>query len=167
MGGDFAGGGTIEAFAISSNTAKGSDIALKSFTVGGSVEKTTIILGRNNNTDASIGTISVGRAWLASSVLSGVEAGGDTLIGTSDDRKVTQGGPTDEPTRFSTIASILIKGQALGTAAAGDSFGIVAEQIGKAQIGTRKFVFDKGERDAADAFAAAPTGDFFIREATL
>ena len=167
VGGDFAGGGTIEAFAISSNTAKGSDIALKSFTVGGSVEKTTIILGRNNNTDASIGTISVGRAWLASSVLSGVEAGGDTLIGTSDDRKVTQGGPTDEPTRFSTIASILIKGQALGTAAAGDSFGIVAEQIGKAQIGTRKFVFDKGERDAADAFAAAPTGDFFIREATL
>lgn len=177
VGGDFAGEGnsfaTIEAFAQDTGPLKGPDIALKSLTVGGSVDRLNIILGRNNNADASIGTITVGREWAASSVRAGTDTGTDTFTGTVDDQKVTLGGPTDLA-RFSTIASILIKGQAIGSTKAGDSFGIVAEQILKAKIGTRTFVFDKGERDAADAFAAAPTGsgatglasDFFLREVT-
>ncbi len=175
IGGDLIGGGgtaaTIEAFAQDDGPAKGLDLALKSLTVKGSVEKVNVILGRNNNADASIGAISVGRTWLASSVLAGVEAGVDTFIGTADDRKVSQGGPTDLA-RFSTIASIVIKGQAFGSTAAGDTFGIVAEQIVKVQIGKVKFALNPGERDAADVFALAPTGpgttglasDFFLRE---
>jgi hypothetical protein len=175
VGGDFIG--EIEAFAQGAGPAKGVDIALKSFTVKGSVETSKITLGRNNNADASIGSITVDRAWIASSVLAGTTAGADTFIGTVDDAKVTLGSPTDVAGRFSSIASIVIKGQALGSATSGDSFGIVAEQIGSAKIGARLFKFDKGERDAADAFASAPTGpgagstplpfDFYIREVTL
>jgi hypothetical protein len=174
VGGDF--NGNVEAFAQGGGSATGADIVLKSFTVNGSVEASKITLGRNNNADASIGAITVGRAWIASSVLAGTTAGVDTFIGTADDAKVTAGGPTDVAARFSSIASITIKGQALGSAAAGDSFGIVAEQIGSAKVGARVFKFDKGERDTADAFAVAPTGpgagttplpfDFYIREVT-
>lgn len=80
-----------------------------------------------------------------------------------------------------TAAEIVLSGAGLDVvslstsaepAAGVDRFGIVAEQIGKAQIGVVKFKFDKGERDAADAFAATPTSpgagvltfDFFLRE---
>ena len=93
----------------------------------------------------------------------------------SDDTSIPS--PTrDVAGRFATIASITIKGQALGSVAIGDTFGIVAEQILKAKIGARTFTFDPGERDLADAFPAGPTGpgagpdnavnDFFIREIT-
>ncbi|MEQ1862433.1 MAG: hypothetical protein ABMA13_21150 [Chthoniobacteraceae bacterium] len=171
------GTATIEALARDrSATTKGADLALKSLTVKGGVEGALVRLGFGFNADASLGALSVGREWLSSSVQAGVEKGADTFIGTADDSKTTATtlGFTDVATRFSTIAKITIKGQALGSAAVGDSFGIVAEQIGKAKIGARTFVFDKGERDAADSFAAAPTGpgpapdnaasDFFIRE---
>ena len=172
------GNASISAFGQATAPTKGVDLALKSLTVKGNAEKVLIAVGTNSvaaNADASIGAISVGRAWLASSVLAGVKVGADTFLGTADDTKATGSTSTrDTAAIFSQIASITIKGQALGTAASGDSFGIVAEQIGKAKIGARKFVFDKGERDAADAFAAAPTGpgasglvsDFFLREIT-
>ncbi len=170
-GGDFIGA-TIEAFAQGAGPLKGLDVALSSFAVKGNVETTTVILGRNNNADASIGTISVGRSWLASSARAGVIAGTDTFTGTADDIKTV--GAIDVVTRFSTIASILIKGQSLGTAGAGDSFGIVAERIVKAQIGAVKFAFISPTIGATnrDAFGAAPTGpgatglvsDFFLRE---
>ena len=77
---------------------------------------------------------------------------------------------------FSQIASVTIKGQAFGTSSTnGDTFGIVAELIGKAKIGTTSLILDKGERDVADAFALATTGlgatglssDFFLREITI
>ena len=52
---------------------------------------------------------------------------------------------------------------------------IVAEQIKQAKVGKTTFKLDKGERDAADAFALAPTGpgatglasDFLVREVTI
>lgn len=162
----------IQAFGQAAIPAKGLDVAIKSLTVKGSVDAVRIVAGFGTNADASIGAISVGRSWIASSVLAGTTVGADGFAGNSDDAKATNG--RDEG-RFSTIASILIGGQAIGTAAATDAFGITAEQIVKAKIGSVVFKFDKGERDAADAFAAAPTGpgatglvsDFFIREVTL
>ncbi len=173
IGGDFVGG-TIEVFAQDAGPLKGLDFALKNFTVKGNVETTSIILGRNNNADASIGAISVGREWIASSVLAGTTAGTDTFIGTADDAKITLGGPIDLPNSLATIANILIKGQALGSTGAGDSFGIVAERIVKAQIGAVKFAFIAPITGATnrDAFAAAPTvpgasglaSDFLLRE---
>jgi hypothetical protein len=181
IGGDLIGDGIVgnEIFGFGQITAptKGLDVAIKSLTVKGNVENAVIAAGTGSsdvNADASIGVVSVGRAWLASSLIVGVDPAGDTFIGTSDDKKETGTVTTRDAARFSTIASITIKGQALGSAAVGDSFGIVAEQILKAKIGTRTFQFDKGERDLADAFATAPTGpgpmpddatsDFFIRE---
>ncbi|MEQ1862432.1 MAG: hypothetical protein ABMA13_21145 [Chthoniobacteraceae bacterium] len=178
VGGDIIGDGingdvVIEVRANGPAPARGLDFAIKSIAVKGSIERTSILAG-TANADASIGRLTVGRAWLASSVLAGVTEGADGFRGTADDTKVTGASVRDDAARFSTISSIVIKGQALGSTTAGDSFGIVAEQIGKAKVGARTFVFDKGERDAADDFAAAPTGpgpapdnaasDFFIRE---
>jgi hypothetical protein len=161
----------IDIFAIST-LAKGPDNAIGKFTIGGGFEQTFVTIGENNNADAGIGALSVGRAWIASSIIASTTKGLDGFAGTGDDTKVTVGGPIDDPARFSTIASILIKGQALGTPDGGDHFGIVAEQIGKAQIGAIKYAF---KPIVKDFFAAAPTGpgkgafpfdkfDFYIRE---
>ncbi len=178
IGGDLVGTDInpvlIAGFGQANAPARGGDIALKSLSVRGSVEKASIQAGIDSpNADASIGTITIGHAWLASSVLAGIEAGTDNAIGTSDDQKIF-GGMRDLAARFSSIASITIKGQALGSTAIGDSFGIVAEQIGKAKIGSRTFRLDRGEGDLADTFALSPTGpgpapdsaasDFFLLE---
>jgi autotransporter-associated beta strand protein len=182
IGGDLIGPGgglaSISAFGQFTAPAKGLDLALKSLTVKGSVENARIELGTNGvnaNADASLGVLSVGRAWLASSVLAGVKKSADGFDGTPDDTKVAGSTSTRDEARFSTIASITIKGQALGSTASGDSFGIVAEQILKAKIGAVKFVFVKGPDTATtdpDVFAIAPTApgvlglpfDFFLRE---
>ena len=60
----------------------------------------------------------------------------------------------------------------LGTPATGDSFGIMAEQIVRAQIGALVFAFKPGASTPSDFFSAAPTSpggtslasDFFIGE---
>ena len=126
IGGDLIGS-TIEAFAQTANAGKGPDLVLGKLTIGGNVEDNTIILGRNNNADASLGKLAVGREWLASSLRAGTNAGLDNLTGTSDDTKTIG---NDVTGKFSTIASIVIKGQALGSVAGGDHFGLVAEVIG-------------------------------------
>jgi hypothetical protein len=189
IGGDLIGDGgpTIFAFVdvLPNLTARSLDVALKSLTVRGSVENARLEFGTQDNAanaDATVGAISVGRAWSGSSLIVGVDAGPDGFFGTSDDTKATGTLRTrDNPLvggapRFSTIASVVIKGQALGTTTAGDSFGIVAEQILSAKVGARTFKFDRGERDVTDAFALSPTGpgpapdnaasDFFLREIT-
>ncbi len=159
----------IELFAIAP-LVKGPDNAIGKLTIGGNYEKTNITIGENNNADSGIGAITVGRAWIAGSILASTTKGTDGFAGTGDDTQVGIG--IDEPLRFSTIASILIKGQALGTPDDGDHYGIVAQQIGKAQIGSVKYAF---KPTSNENFAAAPTGpgkgtfpfdtfDFYIRE---
>ena len=72
-------------------------------------------------------------------------------------------------------ATILVLGQGYGTVVTTDSFGIVAEQIGKAKIGTAKLPFVFGARTTGDTFYAAATGpgatgelsDFAIFEVQL
>jgi autotransporter-associated beta strand protein len=168
----------ISAFGKAVAPTTGLDVALKSLTVSGGVEFLRVLAGYNTtlagaNADASIGAISVGKDWRSSSVLAGGKAGADGFTGTPDDAKLT-GGTRDVADIFSSIASLTIKGQAFGTTVNGDTFGVVAEQIAKAKIGQTIFKFDSGERDAADAFAAAATGpgatgltsDFFLREIT-
>ncbi len=172
----------ISAFGKAIAPTKGIDLAIKSLKVAGDVNFLRVLAGYDTalagmNADAAIGTISVGADWRASTVLAGVKAGIDGFDGTADDAKLSGGGVRDVATIFSQIASITIKGQAFGTIAAGDSFGIVAEQIGKAKLGAATLKLDKGERDAADKFALAPTGpgpapdnatsDFFLRESVV
>lgn len=161
---------------------KGVNLAIKSLTVSGGVDSLRVLAGYNlslaaRNADASIGAITVGADWRAGTVLAGVTGGADGFAGTADDAKIAGGGVQDAAAVFSTIAGLTIKGQAYGSTAGADAFGIVAEQITKAKVGKALFKLDKGPRDAADAFALAATGpgpgnpglasDFFLREVTL
>jgi hypothetical protein len=80
------------------------------------------------NGNASIGAVSVGGDWIASSLVAGVQddadAALDEIFGDTND----QAGPGH--TLVNRIASVLIKGLVIGSAAAGDHFGFVAQQIG-------------------------------------
>jgi len=87
------------------------------------------------------------------------------LEGTIDDAKLVGSDIRDNatvPTLVSQIASITIKGQALGTTADDDSFGIVAEQINAAKIAATTLRFTKGAHSTADFFVISPTSDFGI-----
>jgi|GEM_PF-2410024 len=166
----------ISAVGKASPPAKGPNLALKSLSIDGSVDFLRVLAGYNPdgdgvNADASLGAVTVGGDWRASTILAGVWGGGDGSEGTDDDALLSGGGVHDVASSFSSIGSFTVKGQALGTSAGGDMFGIVAEQITKAKIGGRTFAFTaKG----AQAFYAAPTGpgeglenpafDFTLRE---
>lgn len=160
IGGDLVGDGvstTISAFGQLNSPSKGPDLAIKSLDVKGNIDRARIAVGIGTNADASIGKIAVGREWIASNARAGVNLGKDNFIATDDDTKTTGSTLRDRNTSFSTISSIIIKGQALGTVAAGDSFGIVAEQIGSAKVGGGSFAFTPGARTIGDFFEAAPT----------
>ena len=168
----------ISGFGKADEPSKGPDLAIKSIKVSGGVEFLRVLAGYNVgltglNADASIGAISVGTDWRSSTVLAGVTEGVDGFAGTDDDAKIA--GIRDNGTIFSQIASLTIKGQAFGSAEAGDTFGVVAELIAKAKIGINSLKLIKGEGDPEDAFALAATGpgatglpsDFFLREITI
>ena len=169
----------ISAFGKADAPAAGIDLAIASLTVGANVDRLRVLAGYDTtlagkNADAAIGAISVTGTWSASTVLAGVAAGADGFEGTIDDAKLTGGGVRDTATIFSRIASITIKGAASGTASAGDSFGIVAEQIVKAKITGTALAFTGGERSPGDFFFAGTTGpgpggatDFGIGESTV
>jgi len=162
----------FSAFGKALAPAKGKDLAIKSLTVGGNVEDTRVFAGydRNGvglNRDAAIGAILVRGSWFASSVLAGVEVGTDGFAGTADDVSIAGVGVRDNPNIVSQIASITIKGQAFGTAAPGDHFGVVAEQIIAAKVGGTKFALTKGPRSPGDVLTIGGEGsDFIIREVT-
>src|SRR5262249_7104807 len=122
----------------------GIDLAITSITVGGRVERALILAGYSArdqlsgnvvplDADAQIGSIPVGGDWIASSVAAGVVDGGNGF-GNSGDAKFSEPGG-DDPTIVSRIRSISIGGAVLGTAASGDHFGFVAEQIGSFTLG--------------------------------
>lgn len=103
--------------------------------VAGSVSHALISAGRiSSNPDVQIGIVKVGRDWIASTLDSGVSTGTDKLPGTPDD--VVYPGGT--PAIAARIAGIIIGGQARGTAAPGDHFGIMAQQIGFFQLGANR-----------------------------
>ncbi len=172
-------GVSITAFGQTVAPAKGIDLAIGKFSVGRSVEFLRIQAGDfgTDNADASIGSITVGGNWIASTVLAGTAGGGDGKVGTNDDFKLTTGGVRDNDKILSSIGSITIKGQALGTpGTTTDMFGIVAEKIGKAKVGNRVFAFKATTlaNPNKEAFFAASTSpgigaetpafDFTIRE---
>jgi len=77
----------------------------------------------------------VGGDWVASSLIVGTGSGADGWFGTADDTKLPAGadlgaGPVRDAGPVSRIASVAIRGQVIGSAAAGDHLGFVAEQIG-------------------------------------
>jgi|GEM_PF-6268093 len=152
----------------------GLDVAIGSIKVGGNVSFASILAGYSTflsgfNADASVGSVTVG-SWAASTLLAGVKAGSDMQNGTTDDVKLS-GGVRDNAKIFSRIGAIVIKGTAEGSSGAGDHFGIVAEQIISARIGSGptavKLAFTPGPRGPADFFNVGSFGDFGIGEITL
>lgn len=125
-----------------------SDVAIKSVSVTGRVQFAEILAGYNadvstsqrgvaTDADAQIGSVTVNGDWTSSSIAAGATSGTDSFFGDTNDAAITGG----KATIFSSIASVVIKGQALGTLAAGDAarFGIVAQFLGSVKIGATKF----------------------------
>jgi hypothetical protein len=147
-----------------------SNVAIGSISIGGKVEFAKILGGyglglagfSGQNADAQIGRVSVGGDWIASSLVAGVDAGADGLFGTADDAKITGG--TDDMTTVSKIGSIRIGGQVQGTAATGDHFGFVAEQIGSFKVGTTTTALKPGVNNDVVELLGSTTADVTIRE---
>lgn len=121
------------------------NVAIQNLTVTGSVSKAEILAGyglmdSSNpdargvavNADAQIGNVVVGGNWDASSLVAGVIAGGDGLFGTADDALISGDSAYNNPSVYSKISSIIVKGSASGSSSA--NFGIDAEYIVSAKI---------------------------------
>jgi hypothetical protein len=164
---------------------KGADLVLGKLTVKGSVEYADILGGfatlggttvTARNADAQIGSVMVAGDWIASSISAGVQEDASSILGTffgnADDRKIQGAGTTDTTEIVSKIGSITIKGHALGTTAAGDHFGFVAQEIGALSIGPVKYPLTSNaatdDLTATDPlFLIGATNDFRVHEVAL
>jgi hypothetical protein len=165
---------TIHALGQEVQSAK-ADVAIKSIKVGGNMQFTEIKAGYNIfvspfaiNPDAQIGPVTVGGDWLASTIVAGVDKGGDAKFGTADDAKA--GIAPDNAQINSRIASIVIKGQAVGSlpvVSNTDHFGFVAQEIGALSIGGVKFTLTAGTA-TRDVIELSPfTTDLTVREIAI
>ena len=149
------------------------DLAIGQLTVNGRVEFSRIlagydIFGTARNADAQIGPVIVGHDWIASNLVAGAVAGADGRFGTQDDVRMpgTNGvnGFKDVATLASRITSVTIGGQAFGTSASGDNYGIVAQNVGslslKGGLTTIPLVAGNGN----DSVLIGLFGDFRLRE---
>lgn len=141
------------------NPTATTNIALGKITIGGSARFAEIRAGYDDDVleepGAQIGSVTVGGDWIASSIGASVVST-NAFLGDPDDTAFA-GAP---PGLLSKIASILIKGQLLGTAGGMDHFGFVAQQIGTLKIGAVSHPLAAG----TDIIALGATGDFFARE---
>lgn len=140
------------------------DVAIKSLFVGGRVEFANILAGfafdlAPVNADAQIGTVRVGGDWLASSIAAGVVSGGNGF-GNSGDVLITDA--VQDPAIRARIGSIVIGGQAIGTAAAGDHFGFVAQEVVALSIGGAAIPLQAGPSNADIPIGV--TGDLRVLE---
>jgi len=111
-------------------------------------------------TNARIGAVVVGGDWRAADLVAGAAAGADNFFGTADDIVRSDNGST----LIAAIARITIKGSVLGTAAAGDHFGFVAEKLGKLKIAGAVVALTPGPRNDLDGVPLGATVDFGARE---
>ena len=111
------------------------------------------------NGDAGLGRIVIQGNLEASSIVAGATAGADGLFGNGDDALMAGGNDV-----VAKIASITIQGMGLGTAAAGDHFGIVAEEIGKLKIDGERVPLTSGPANDLGGIALGATDDVRARE---
>lgn len=137
-----------------------SNVAIKSVTIGGRVEQAQILAGYTStqfltgtNGDAQIGAVKVGGDWIASRLVAGTDEGGDDVPGSADDTFLGGGSAAI----VSKIASITIKGQALGTVGGSDFYYFLAQKIGALKIGTTAIPLTAGN----DSLVIGATGDLF------
>jgi hypothetical protein len=172
IGGDLRSAGlpvTISALGAIDPATAASALAIKSLTVRGDVNNAQVLAGFNVgafvvNADAQIGAVLVNGNWIASSLSAGVGPGPDGRFGTADDVLAAEGAPDAVSSR---IASIVIKGIAIGTIGTGDDFGFVAQQIGSFKVGAATFPLTTGTDNPLSIdplFLVGPTGDLRIHE---
>jgi len=136
---------------------------LDNLVIGGNVENAEILVGYNRgeqpvNADARIGKVTVKGDWIASSLVAGVDD--STADGFGQNDTVIAGDST--PSILSSIASIVIKGTATGSATAGDHFGISAQRVGNLTISGAKVPLSKGTLD--NILLDEANGDFRVVE---
>ena len=147
-------------------------LAIAGVTVKGNVSDSLIAAGLgagdHGNPDAQIGAITVGGDWSRSFATAGIDIVNDFTIGDANDAVSVPTGPyTNNPAIISKIASITIKGHIFGTPEAGDSFGFVAQSIGKFVRGSTAYALRPNPTPNAaplDVFNVSTTGDVFVRE---
>ncbi len=144
-------------------------LAIASLTVDGNLDHALVLggFGPANaplNGHAQIGPISIGGRWSASSVTAGVvdSAGGYDLLGAGGEHLIDNA--SAKSTAISSIASIVVKGSAIGSFTPGEHFGIVAEQIGKVTIGRVKLSLETGPANDNPGFEIGPTSNFVLHE---
>jgi hypothetical protein len=99
--------------------------------------------------------------WIASDLVAGVTPD-NGFFGDGDDDLITEVG--EAPGIDSRIASILIKGTALGTTGGGDHFGFVAQHIGSLKIGSIRLPLTAGSGSDLAGLALGSTGDLRVVE---
>jgi len=168
LGGNVSGttqkSATISAAGVPAPLSDAKAVAIGSIAIGGSVDHAQILAGYDHlgtaiNPDASIGAVRVIRDWTASTMAAGAAAGIDGLFGTDDDQAIQGGGSL-----VAKIASVVIKGEVSGTAAEGDHFGFVAQEIGSFQVSGAKLGLTEGAANDLVAFGVGTTGDTIVRE---
>ncbi len=135
--GSVLGNGTVKAHILA-------NASIARLTVNGRVELARVLAGYNNDAtqdttiggDAQIGTVTVAHDWIASDLVAGANDNLDGSFGSND-----QSIGICDPAIRSKIASIVIKGQALGTVGGTDHFGFVAQDLGMLKIGDATFAF--------------------------
>ena len=70
----------------------------------------------------------------------------------------------EDPAITAKIASVLIRGQALGTPGGSDGFGFVAQQIGSLRIGGTTSPLRSGASNDTTPLPVGATADLFARE---
>jgi hypothetical protein len=142
-------------------TTNAAALALKSFRVRGDFDHSSILGGAflTGNADVQLGRISIGGDLISSSLVAGIATGADSLFATDDDAPFSGGG---SPAIVSRIASVVVKGQVIGSVEAGGRFAIEAEQIGSVTVAGKKLALSKAAKDAFVPLGG--TGDFFVHE---
>jgi hypothetical protein len=140
-------------------------VALGSVTVKGNVTFGQITAGFAGTTsitaDPGIGKVTIGKDFTSSSIVAGVDPV-NGFFGDGDDKYIVGG---NDPAIIARIGAVVIKGTVLGTAApTTDSFGIVAEEIGKVTVGKTVIALTPGpSNDLSDTLIGGTT-DVRVRE---
>lgn len=145
------------------------DVAIGKINIGGGTNFAQILAGYDvqltgRNADAQIGAVIIGGTAERTNIIAGVQDGGDGF-GNFNDAKLSGIGVfkdnTDGLGAVSKIASVVIKGYALGTLSLvdGATFAIAAQHLSSVKIGGAKIPLKAGVGNdlLADAFPLGPT----------
>jgi hypothetical protein len=166
-GGLVGNGGSSVIIAARGLSAGAGVLAIRSLTVGGRVEFAQVLGGYNSdlvgqNGNAQIGAVAVGQDWVASTIAAGVLPV-NGVFGDADDAPLS---PVDDGI-VSRIASVAIKGAALGTVGGSDHYGFVAQNIGVVSVGGTAYPLKVGAGNDLAGLAVGATGDLRVREVAV